>query len=134
MPDLEIFQRFLEKEKRLFEGAELIVHFMASAAVTKSVESVVESWGSTMELLSSKNRNIGQERLQNELMVSINGPKIMHSDTIIKEALERMNRTAVHVKDRIGHFVRRSENVETFLTSRVVDRLNKEKPKIPFMS
>ena len=51
------------------------------------MESIVESWGSEMEELASKKRTIGEVRLHDQMMISLNGPTIAHCDTIVGTAL-----------------------------------------------
>lgn len=81
---------FFFSKNKIFDGCEYVIHMLVSAAITKSVESVVESWGSSLELASSKTRNTSQERLQDELQVIVNGPDVSCSQPIIQEALARL--------------------------------------------
>lgn len=105
--DLDILREFLNTSDGLHKDVELTVHVMVTAAVTKSVESVVESWGSVMEQLSSKSRNISEERLNEELMVSLNGPELQHCDNVLEESLQKLFHNAASSQDRLkGHFIR----------------------------
>ena len=87
-----------------------------------------------MEELSSKKRGIGEDRLHDEMMICINGPALPHCDKVVREALGILNSAYKSAKDRLaGHFVRRSENIELYTVSKVVDRLAKMEVKMPFM-
>ena len=76
------------------------MHAIATAAITKSIESVIESWVSVSER-RSHNKKYWEKRK--------------------------------HLKDKSGHFVRRSENIQDFSVSKVVDKMIEEPPKIPFL-
>ena len=133
LDSMKIIQHFLASKNKLFADIELILHAVATAAVTKSVESVIESWVSVSESRSHNKRSISEERLFNELIVAINGPLLQHADEIIKSALQRYWEKSKRFADRSGHFVRRSEKIVDFAVSKVVDKLVAEPPKLPFM-
>ena len=76
------------------------MHAIATAAITKSIESVIESWVSVSEC-RSHNKKYWEKRK--------------------------------HLKDKSGHFDRRSENIQDFSVSKVVDKMIEEPPKIPFL-
>ena len=99
----------------------------------KSVESVIESWVSVSEARSHNKRSISEERLCNEMIVAINGPLIQHADELIKAAMRRYWEKSKAMADRSGHFVRRSEKIDDFVVSKVVDKLVSEPPKLPFL-
>ena len=44
----------------------------------KAVESIVESWVSVIEYHSSSTRGLKQDRLEDEMTVSLNGPEFVH--------------------------------------------------------
>ena len=122
--DSILFKEILMKSEK-YTDVSLIIHILSCAAITKSVESIVESWGSQMEELSSKKRGIGEDRLHDEMMICINGPALPHCDEVVLEALGTLKLAYKSAKDRLaGHFVRRSENI---------DRLAKTEVKMPFM-
>ena len=53
----------------------------------KGVESICESWVSVMERHSPSTRTIlSQSRLEDEVFVSINGPELVHCDSVVEEA------------------------------------------------
>ena len=131
--DSILFKEILMKSEK-YTDVSLIIHILSCAAITKSVESIVESWGSQMEELSSKKRGIGEDRLHDEMMICINGPALPHCDKVVLEALGTLKSAYKSAKDRLaGHFVRRSENIELYTVSKVVDRLAKTEVKMPFM-
>ena len=75
---------------------------------------------------SSKQRNLKEENIQNEMMIACNGPPVQHSMSVVEGAMTRHWMKALRVKDRGGHFIRRSENVKSFLVSKAVDAVNKK--------
>lgn len=133
LDSMKIIQHFLASRNNLYLDIELILHAISTAAVTKSVESVIESWVSVSESRSHNKRSISEDRLLNELIVAINGPLVQHADDIIKTALQRYWEKSKSSNDRSGHFVRRSENISDFTVSKVVDKLVAEPPRLPFM-
>ena len=67
-------------------------------------------------------------------MIRINGPALPHCDEVVLEALGTLKSAYKSAKDRLaGHFVRRSENIELYIVSKVVDRFAKTEVKMPFM-
>ena len=133
LDSMKLIQHLLASKNNLFQDIELILHAISTAAVTKSVESVIESWVSISESRSHNKRSISEERLCNELIVAINGPLVQHADDIIKSALQRYWEKSKSSTDRSGHFVRRSENISDFAVSKVVDKLVAKPPRLPFM-
>ena len=55
--DMAILTKLLKRGEN-YDDVSLIIHILACAAIAKSVESIVESWGSEMEELASKKRAI----------------------------------------------------------------------------
>ena len=129
---LEILDKFLDPRNELFKDIEIILRVLARAAVCKSVESVVESWISVMEGHDTAVRNLDPNRLEDEMIVSINGPNVAHCQSIVKEAMSHYWGQSKK-KDRCGHFVRRSGNVKSWMVSKAVDGLRKAPSKLPFM-
>ena len=76
-------------------------------------------------LLMELNRGIqDQQRLEDELWVAINGPEVVHCESIVREAV---------TKDG-SNFIRRSENIKSWKHgSKSVTSLVSKAPKIPFM-
>ena len=89
------------------------------------MEAIVESWVSVLEHHTSSVRGItNQVRLENEVQVAINGPEVVHSEGIIREAL---------LIGGHNHFIRRSENVKDWVVSKAVDSLTKKAARVPFL-
>ena len=55
---------------------------MVRAALLISVESVVETWISTMEYYASQRRTLVEMLLHEEMVIEINGPSPIHCDSI----------------------------------------------------
>ena len=55
---------------------------MVRATLLISVESVVETWISTMEHYASQRRTLGEMLLHEEMVIAINGPSSIHYDSI----------------------------------------------------
>ena len=122
------------KNSKMYEDSSLILHILSCASITKSVESIVESWGSEMEQLASSKRPITEDRLHYEMMICLNGPGIAHSSKVVNNALSRMRSEYKRVNDRMaGHFIGRSDNIATYLVSKVVDGIRNSDTKLPFM-
>ena len=124
----------LLKRGENYDDVSLIIHILAFAAVAKSAESIVESWGSEMEELASKKLPIDDVRLHEEMMICLNGPTISHFDTIVGTALNSFKSSHKRAQDRIAeHFIRRSEDIESYTVSKVVDKIDSRAIKLPFM-
>ncbi len=67
----------------LYTDIQSVLAIMANASVAMGLESVVESWVSTMEHHSSPRRPLTQDRLEQECMVAINGPMEVQCDSVI---------------------------------------------------
>ena len=106
---------------------------MARAAISKSVEAVVESWISVMEGHDSAVRNLDPSRLEDEMMVSINGPNLAHSKVMVKEGMTHLWAKSKHREDKQGHFIRRADKIKTWVVSKSVDTLRKAPVKLPFI-
>ena len=99
---------------------------LARACVTSGVEAIVESWVSVLENHSSSVRSItNQVRLEEEMWVAVNGPDVAHCSGIVKQAIRE--------GEGGGHFICRSDNIKNYLVSKVVDKLVKKLPKVPFL-
>ena len=80
-----------------------VLSIIARAGMLMGLESIVESWVSTLERHSTKTRNLSQKRLEDEAMVAINGPEVVDCDEVVKEALAAYWAKARRVGDRQGH-------------------------------
>ena len=130
---LEIFAKFMSSKGLLFKDVEGVLSVMARAAVCTSVESIVETWVSTIEHHSPKGRALIQDRLEAETAVAINGPELVHADQLISQAMKIHFEKAKSVKERAGYFVRRKANVKQWIISEAVDSELKKPVKIAFM-
>ena len=133
LSSMDIIILMLNTEGRRYVGVEAVMDIICQACTFKSVESVVESWISIMEHHSSKQRNLKEENIQNEMMIACNGPPVQHCMSVVEGAMTRHWMKALRVKDRGGHFIRRSENVKSFLVSKAVDAVSKKAFVDPIM-
>ena len=131
---MEIMKRMLRTEDKRFKDCEVVMDVLTRAACLKSVESVIESWISVLEHHSSKRRDLGEERLEDEMETAINGPSIVHSESVVKEALRNYWKDAKDKNNRDGHFIRRSENIKSYNVSKCVDNIRAVPPRLPFMA
>ena len=67
--------------------------------------------------------------LHEEMVISFNGPKMVHCEAICQEALRDYFKDRINPKERAGHFVRRSENNENYSVSTKFDNFMKQQPK-----
>ena len=116
-------------------GIEDIISILLRAAVAKGgVESVVESMVSVVEAHTPSSRGIlNQERLADEITVAWNGEDVVHCDALVKEAMLSYTGQYKLLGNREGHFVRRSENIKSYVISEAVDSLVKKPVKLPVM-
>ena len=52
--------------------------------MSKGLESVVKTWVSVLEHHASSQRTLCQDRLIREGIVAINGPEVVHCDTVVR--------------------------------------------------
>ena len=118
-------------EKR-WKGCEAVMDILCQAATMKSVESVVESWVSVLEHHSSKSRTLDGNSIQDEMVISVNGPLTQHCQRTVEDTMKTYwGKLRNSLKN--GHFTRRSENVKSYLVSKVVDNLNSVPVTTPFI-
>ena len=67
--------------------------------------------------------------LNEDMVISVKGPKMVHSESICQEALRDYFKDRINPKERAGHFVRRSENNENYSVSKNVGNFRKQQPK-----
>jgi hypothetical protein len=135
LSSLEIMVIMMNTEEKTWKGCEAVLDILCKAATMKSVESVVESWVSVLEHHSSKSRPLKDSTIHDEMMISINGPLLQHSQNIVEETI-RQYWGKLRTGLMTGHFTRRSEDIRLLRvqTSKVVDGLNKCVIKTPFIS
>ena len=68
-----------------------------------------------------------------QVMVAVNGCEVVHCDSLVKEAMAAYWSTSKDLANRQGHFVRRSNRIETYLVSEAVDHQVKKQPKLYVM-
>ena len=130
---MDILRKFLHPDENLAKDIEAVISVTESAAVVTLVEAVVEGWISVVENHSSKTRGLGQTSLEDEVTIAINGPDIAHCDSVVREAGVEYWKESKDLKNRDGHYIRRSENIRSYLVSKSVDGLRNKEPKAPFM-
>ena len=133
LSSLDILGRFLSSKGELSKDIEGVLSIIARAAVCTSVESIVESWVSQVEHHSPAGRVLSQDRLEDEAMVAINGPQLVHADEVIKGAMRAQWADSKNRNNVDGHFIRRSSNIRSYAVSRAVDRIVKKPAKLRFM-
>ena len=131
----DLIKLFLRSDKELYKGIEMIIHSICVSAVKISVESVIESLTSKFEIHFNKFRNVTEGAAYNEMMVSINGPSPAQCDKVVMAAMKQ------HFKGQYGiRFVRRTNDMISLLNtvgvsnnSKVINRMQQEKSRLPFM-
>lgn len=100
----EVIKMFLKSDKKLYEEIEMIVHIICVAAVTMSVESIIESQVSSYEYRFNKLRNVGEDRASLEMKIALNGPSLSHSKPLVTQAMRQYWKKE-SMKDDFWHFV-----------------------------
>lgn len=119
-------------KKALYQEIELIIFSISTAAVTVSVESIIESYASIYEYRNNKNRPIKEERAHHEMLIAVNGPELAHADNLIKSSMSKIWKNQKSNNDN-WHFTLRSEDIKSYTVSKTVDRISKEIPSLPFI-
>ena len=65
--------------------------------------------------------------------IAINGPEVVHCDTVVREGLKAYWAKARRAGVGDGHWIRRSDKIKSYTVSKAVDTLTKKKPSVPFM-
>ena len=67
------------------------------------------------------------------MMIAINGPELSNADSIIKASMSNYWRKYSLSSD--WHFTRRSraDDIKPYTISKVIDRMNNQKPSLQFM-
>ena len=78
----------------------------------------------------SQMRTMGQGDmlLHKEMVISVDGPKMAHWESIFQEVLPDYFKDRINPKEGAGHFFRRSENEENYSLSKSVDNFRKQEP------
>ena len=83
LSDMDLLELFLKPENQnMYQDIEGVMSSMVRAALLISVESVVETWISTMEHHASQRRALGEMHLHEEMVIAINGPSPVHCDSV----------------------------------------------------
>ena len=136
MSSLKLIKLLIDPSEQYFRGIEGVLSIMVRAAVAKGgVESVVESMVSVMEAHSSSVRGItNQTRLEDEIMVAWNGEDTYHCDALVKEAMDTYWGQCKTDANKGGHFIRRSENIQSYFVSEAVNSQVKKPVKLSIMT
>ena len=82
LSDMELLESFLHPDNsQLYENIEAVLSVMARAAL---LISVVESWISVMEHHASQRRTLGEMLIYEEMVIAINGPSLVHCDSVVQ--------------------------------------------------
>ena len=85
LSDIQVLELFLDPaNQNLYLDIEAVLSVMVRASLLISVESIVESWISFMEHHASQRRTLGERLLHEEMVIAINGPALVHCDSIVK--------------------------------------------------
>ena len=57
--------------------------------ITVTMEFVVECWVSVMDHQSSQRVDLSEECAEVELFIAVNGPAVIHSDSLVRECLDK---------------------------------------------
>ena len=84
LSDIDLLELFRKPKTRIctkiLRG---VMSTIVRAALLISIESVVETWISTMEHHASQRRTLGEMLLHEEMVIAINGPSPIHCDSIV---------------------------------------------------
>ena len=133
LTSIEIVVLMMNTEEKRWRECEGAMDILCQAATMKSVESVVESWVSVLEHHSNQSRPIQAETIQSEMMISVNGPQVQHSQTVVEESMKLYWSKLQSSSLKQGHFTRRSDKVKSYFVSKSVDSLNSVPVKTPFI-
>ena len=127
----DIICSLLSSKTKLFRGIETILHAIYVGAISTSVETDAKSVISMYSLHNSYLRPAKDETIDNE-MICQNGPSLGECNSVLRAALKDYFTKNQVEKD--AHFLTSSRlKMRKFTTSKVVDRLQKIKSKLPFM-
>ena len=126
----ELVKEFLSTKLKLYEGVELTVHIICSAAIKVSVKSDVESLVSRYEKHLKVDRQLEEDNAEEEMEIAENGPLLQNADRILEKSMNAYWKEITQTGE--WHFVRRKDELR-FNKSKVLDRLFKEKFKLGFM-
>ena len=113
----DLIRDFLDTGLVLYRGIEVTVQSICASAVNLSVESDIESLVSRYEKHLKIDRQLDEERAEEEMEISENGPLLAHADKLIKKAMNKYWK-----KNGSGewHFIRKKSQ-GVFVKSKVLD-------------
>ena len=129
----QIFSLLLHPQLHHFKGFQSVMAVLANASVAMGLESVVESWVSVMEHHNNPRRKLSQARIEQKCMVSFNGPKEVHCDSVVMEGLATYWGRQTMVGNKQGHWVRRFRGLKGYAVSEAVDSIVNQPADVPFM-
>ena len=83
----DLIRDFLDTGLVLYRGIEVTVQSICASAVNLSVESDIESLVSRYEKHLKIDRQLDEERAEEEMEISENGPLLAHADKLLKKAM-----------------------------------------------
>ena len=83
----ELIKQFFNPSDNLFNGIEMVMQAMAVSSVKQSCESVLESMVSKYENHFSFNRNMSEDKVNDEFFFAVNGPSLGHCDNVIEKSM-----------------------------------------------
>ena len=85
LSNMQLLELFLLPEgQHLYKEIESVMSVMVRAALMISVESIVESYISTMGNHASQRRTLGEMLIHEEKGIAINGPVLVHCHSIVQ--------------------------------------------------
>ena len=127
----ELIKMFLHEERKFYKEIEIIIYCICASAVKLSVESVIESLRSKVEIQFNKFRNVKEEMPYNEMMISVNGLLPSRCDQVMMTAMKK------HFRAQNGiHFVKKGVETKVFDVSgvsKVISRMMRQNSRLPFM-
>ena len=136
MESIDYLKLFVDAKKELFKGCEIIIHIICTGAIYFSCESILESYVSMHEHKIDKYRagRLHEEPHSQELTVYINGPPVSKCGNIVKNAMNQYWHNKTFGKNtKEWHFTRQSDNVKNYTVSKVVDRIQANESRLPFL-
>jgi hypothetical protein len=116
-------------------GASHVLNKIAKIFCSCPPESIVESMGSIITKICSvrggsktSTNQSDVKDISDELIIHWNGPHISHCQGVVKQTLN------VHFGGGAWHFVSEDVRAKLYTVSKVVDRINRTKEKLTFMS
>ena len=93
----------------------------------------LESWISVMKHHNNPRRKLSQARIEQNCMVSFNGPKEVHCDSVVIEGLTTYWGRQTMVGNKQGHWVRRFRGLKGYAVSGAVYSIVNQLADVPFM-